>query len=88
MRLGFVAGRREKRSAGRAPRRAADTGNGLADQLRPLVGRWVAIKDDDVLFDAQTPRELVGWLTEHGQKADSVFRVPEDELAATGLAPQ
>jgi hypothetical protein len=87
MRLGFVAGRRQAGSASRA-RTAAGGGEGWADRLRPLVGRWVAIKDEDVLFDAGTPQELVRWLTEHGQKSDSVFRVPEDELAATGLAPQ
>jgi hypothetical protein len=60
----------------------------LSERLRSLVGQWVAIKDDDVLYDAKTPQQLVGWLSEHGQKADSVFRVPEDELAATGLAPR
>lgn len=98
MRLGFSAGRRDAGSVRRmhgarlktAEGDAASMGNGepLANRLRPLVGRWVAIKDDDILYDADTPKQLIGWLTEHGQKADSVFRVPEDELAATGLAPQ
>jgi hypothetical protein len=98
MRLGFPAGRRGAGSA-RGMRRAtlepaegnsasAGTGERLADRLRPLVGQWVAIKDDDILYGAKTPQQLIGWLSEHGQKADSVFRVPEDELAATGLAPQ
>lgn len=86
MRLGFSAGRR-----GTAPAPASDPsasgGHSLADRLRPLVGRWVAIKDDDILHAADTPQQLVEWLGEHGQKADSVFRVPESELAATGLAP-
>ncbi len=36
----------------------------------------------------ESPQELVAWLGRHGQKADSMFRVPEDELAATGLAPR
>lgn len=98
MRLGFAAGRRPTGSARRMPPATADlmegsvasteTGGVLAERLRPLAGQWVAIKDDDILYDAETPHQLVGWLTEHGQKADSVFRVPEDELAATGLAPQ
>jgi hypothetical protein len=98
MRLGFPAGRRRAASLRRTPsatleptgRDPASSGTGerLADRLRPLTGQWVAIKDDDILFDAPTPQQLVGWLSEHGQKADSVFRVPEDELAATGLAPQ
>lgn len=97
MRLGFPAGRRGARArpAVRGQRVAwmgaggasAGEDERLADRLRPLVGQWVAIKDDDVLHAAGTPRQLVGWLNEHGQKADSVFRVPEDELAATGLAP-
>lgn len=60
----------------------------LVDRLRPLIGQWVAIKGDDVLYAASTLQQLVGWLSKHGQKADSVFRVPGDELAATGLAPQ
>jgi len=88
MGLGFQAGRRR---AGLAPTAAtfpADRRAALVHQLRPLVGRWVAIKDDDVLHDAKTPQQLIAWLSEHGQTADTVFRVPEDEVAATGLAPQ
>jgi hypothetical protein len=98
MRLGFSAGRRNALSAPRMRRAtpgsaegnptSAGAGERLADRLRPLVGQWVAVKDDDILYDARTPQQLIGWLSEHGQKADSVFRVPEDEVAATGLAPQ
>jgi hypothetical protein len=47
----------------------------------------VAIKDDDVLHATATPHDLVGWLARHGQSADSMFRVPEDDVAASGLAP-
>jgi hypothetical protein len=65
----------------------APTAGRLAAQLRPLTGRWVALKDDDVLYDAESPQQLVAWLTKHDRAADSMFRVPEDELAATGLAP-
>jgi hypothetical protein len=98
MRLGFAAGRRPTGSVRRMRPAEADlmegslasteAGGVLAERLRPLAGQWVAIKADDILYYAKTPHQLVGWLTEHGQKADSVFRVPEDELAATGLAPQ
>lgn len=98
MRLGFRAGRRSSASVARTPGALLELGDGnagfagtselLVDRLRPFIGRWVAIKDDDVLYAARTPQQLVGWLSKHGQKADSVFRVPEDELAATGLAPQ
>jgi hypothetical protein len=54
---------------------------------RSLSGQWVAIKDDDIIHASSSPRELVGWLGQHGQKADTMFRVPEDDLAITGLAP-
>jgi hypothetical protein len=47
----------------------------------------VAIKDEDILHAAQSPQALVSWLARHGQQADSMFRVPEDETAASGIAP-
>ncbi|HEX8083190.1 MAG TPA: hypothetical protein VF529_02805 [Solirubrobacteraceae bacterium] len=93
MRLGFPVGRRESpgpadvRAAGAAGASGTDGPERLADRLRPLAGQWVAVKDDDVLHAADSPKALVGWLGRHGQVADSVFRVPEDELAVTGLAP-
>lgn len=59
----------------------------LIDTLRSLRGEWVAIKDDELLVAASTPQDLLGWLARHRQKADSMFRVPEDELAMGGLAP-
>lgn len=86
MRLGFTAGRRGPAApSGGVPKATERTR--LADRLRPRAGQWVAIKDDDVLHAARTPRELVAWLARHGQRADSMFRVPEDDRAATGLAP-
>jgi hypothetical protein len=95
MRLGFTAGRRGAglRTGDSNVRFEVDPASpepaheGLADQLRSLTGQWVAIKDGDVLRATDTPRELVDWLLHHGQRADSMFRVPEDALAATGLAP-
>jgi hypothetical protein len=89
MRLGFPAGRRGSGvlTTPVGGDVSAPAEERLANRLRPLTGRWVAIKDDDVLHASDTPHELVAWLAEHGQKADSMFRVPEDELAATGLAP-
>lgn len=62
-------------------------GSRLGERLAQFSGQWVAIKDDDILHSEQTPRELVGWLARHGQRADSMFRVPEDDRAASGLAP-
>jgi hypothetical protein len=91
IRLGFSAGRRPSKSTSSLVRatRVHSPGESelLGDRLRSFSGEWVAIKDDDVIHAAETPRELVQWLSHHGQKADSVFRVPEDELATTGLAP-
>jgi hypothetical protein len=91
IRLGFPAGRRGVAASN--TREINDHGprgpspERLTDRLRPLSGQWVAIKDDDILHASSSPRELVGWLGQHGQQADTMFRVPEDELALTGLAP-
>ena len=92
MRLGFAAGRRGTPGLATAPGRAVDAPTEvvekpLADRLRPLVGSWVAVADGDVIHAASSPQQLVAWLNEHGRKAETVFRVPEDEVAATGLAP-
>ena len=91
IRLGFSAGRRPPHTTGIRfePARLQSTSapGALADRLRSLAGTWVAIRDDDILHSSESPRELVAWLSRHGQKADSMFRVPEDERAATGLAP-
>lgn len=97
MRLGFRVGRRGSATATTRPgaRLNGPAGHSapsmadqrLADRLRPLVGQWVAIADDEILYAARTPQAVVGWLTRHGQRADSMFRVPEDSLATSGLAP-
>jgi len=91
IRLGFAAGRRPSASArspiGNSRVQSPVESERLGDRLRSFAGEWVAIKDDDVLHAANTPQELVEWLSRHRQKADSMFRVPEDDLAATGLAP-
>ncbi len=91
IRLGFPAGRRGVAAAN--PRETKDhaprgpSPERLTDRLRSLSGQWVAVKDDDIIHASSSPRELVGWLGQHGQQADTMFRVPEDELAVTGLAP-
>jgi hypothetical protein len=94
MRLGFAAGRRsagtrvqDSASGGQRHSASAMEPARLAEALQALVGQWVATKDDDVLYAADTPQEVVSWLARHGQRADSMFRVPEDERAASGLAP-
>jgi hypothetical protein len=86
LRLGFTAGRRGARprpalAAAEAPDES------LAERMRAFTGEWIAIKDDEILHASSTPQALVRWLGNNGQKADSIFRVPEDDLAASGLAP-
>jgi hypothetical protein len=99
MGLGFAAGRippassgllakGERAAVGYAP--VASRGERrreLGETLAALSGQWVAIKDDELLLAAPTPQELVGWLARHNRRADSMFRVPEDDVAASGLAP-
>jgi hypothetical protein len=59
----------------------------LAEALRPFVGQWVALRGTEVLVTAPTPKQVVAWLTEHGQQAQSVFRVPDSDGAIGGAAP-
>jgi hypothetical protein len=88
MGLGFAAGRRPQRRVRRAGAlRTAKAREELSGQLQQLAGKWVALNGHDVLYAADSPQKVVSWLAQHGQQADSMFRVPEDELAATGLAP-
>jgi hypothetical protein len=58
-----------------------------SETLEPYVGQWVATKGPEVLVGASDPRTVVAWLAGHGQKADSMFRVPGDEFEASGVAP-
>jgi hypothetical protein len=99
--LGFPAGRRTGRSdvrrGVRSGRRAAVarprrrggvmTARPTAETLEPYMGQWVATKGSEVLVAAPDPRAVVGWLAEHGQQADSMFRVPQDQFEASGVAP-
>ncbi len=86
-RLGFTAARRTAHptpSAGSAPRGSTTD---PVERLRPHIGEWVAVKDDDVLVAAATPAAVLAWLAQHDHTADSLFRVPEHETAAGGAAP-
>ena len=98
-RLGFPAGR----AAGRRERHAADApattpsstafGVGsrpapVTERLRPFIGLWVAVRGDEVLVAAPSPKEVVAWLAQHRQQAQSMFRVVGSEQAITGAAPQ
>jgi hypothetical protein len=59
-----------------------------AEALRPFIGLWVAVRGDDVLVAAPSPKEVVAWLAQHRQRAQSMFRVVDSEQAITGAAPQ
>jgi len=99
-RLGFSAGRAVSRRArhqvtSRAatpPLSAASGTDGrpapVAEALRPFIGLWVAVRGDDVLVAAPSPKEVVAWLAQHRQRAQSMFRVVDSEQAITGAAPQ
>jgi hypothetical protein len=96
-RLGFpaarVAGSRERPVRGNVPPApiAGETAakqQTLVEALRPFIGQWVAVRGDEVLVAAPSPKDVVAWLTQHGQRAQSMFRVPDSEQAVAGAAPQ
>jgi len=98
-RLGFTAARAAHPSAHHrggspaAPVRPAVSGTAgrpesLVEALRPFIGLWVAIRGDEVLVAAPSAKEIVAWLAQHRQCAQSMFRVPDSEQAITGAAPQ
>jgi hypothetical protein len=91
-RLGFTAARRsaDARGAGgsvdggnRAPARRQ------AEMLRPHIGKWVALDGAlEVLVAADSPQDVLAWLARHDRRADGgMFRVPEEQWQAEGLAP-
>lgn len=84
-RLGFTAGRRLDATRGSSParHRLAKAGTEAA-VLRPFVGQWVAQLGSEVLVAASTPQAVLAWLERHNQHADAMFRVPLDEIEATG----
>ena len=99
-RLGFPAARaassREHRvpaaqAAGPSEPGAVEPGSKLrtlVEALRPFIGLWVAVREDEVLVAAPSPQDVVAWLAQHGQRAQSMFRVPDSDHAITGAAPQ
>ncbi|HZL48904.1 MAG TPA: hypothetical protein VFC30_07805 [Solirubrobacteraceae bacterium] len=91
--LGFPAGRRSRPPSPEPVAHPARRGaqamrtRPTAETLEPFVGQWVATKEGEVLVAAPEPSAVVGWLAEHRRQADSMFRVPSDELEAGGLTP-
>jgi hypothetical protein len=99
-RLGFPAGRAASRrghhqvdssaaaAAGPTVSVTAERPEPLVEALRPFIGLWVAVRDDEVLVAAPSAKEVIAWLARHRQRAQSMFRVPGSEQAITGAAPQ
>ena len=98
-RLGFTAGRAASprghnpaTSPAAPPPPAASGATGRpeppVEALRPFIGLWVAVRGDEVLVAAPSPKEVVAWLAKHHQRAQSMFRVLDSEQAITGAAPQ
>ncbi|MGI8411705.1 MAG: hypothetical protein ACR2LV_03160 [Solirubrobacteraceae bacterium] len=52
--------------------------------MEPFVGQWVATRGSEVLVGADDPHVVVGWLAEHDQPADSMFRGPSGEFQTSG----
>ena len=54
------------------PLAASEADNSLAspvEALRPFISLWVAVRNDEVLVAAPSPREIVAWLAQHRQRA-------------------
>ncbi len=51
----------------------------LEAELRAHGGDWVAIRGSRLLIADPQAEVVVGWLRDHGERADSVFRVPAGE---------
>jgi hypothetical protein len=86
-RLGFTVGRRSREPQRERPPQPGPHQGREADLLRPYAGQWVAQRGLEVLIAADTPQAVLDWLERHNQQADAMFRVPSDDVAATGVAP-
>lgn len=84
-RLGFAVRRRGSASATPPEESQLDRNSNNADALRPFRGRFVAVRGQaEVLFDANTPEEVVRWLRGHNVRSDGIFRVPLDPTVDVG----
>ena len=79
MRLGFVAARAvPSPEPDRGDPRDGPYGGRQAELLESYKGKWVAMAGPlEVLVAADTPQEVVAWVTKHKRKAAyGMFRVP------------
>lgn len=95
MRLGFVAARASHAlpNAAEPQPDEPDGGDGpqhgrQAAALRPHVGKWVALGGPtEVLVAADSPQDVLAWLSRHGVQATGMFRVPAELAETEGAAP-
>ena len=84
-RLGFGVHRRRPVSAPSGGPDVPERRRGSeAAVLRPYVGRWVAQDGLEVLFDAESPQDVVRWLRRNGLSA-TVWRVPATAVEAGSM---
>jgi hypothetical protein len=94
IRLGFVAARASRPvSSDSAHARDDHGGDGpqhgrQAAALEPYIGKWVALAGPtEVLVAADSPQDVLAWLSRHGRQASGMFRVPTRLAEAEGAAP-
>lgn len=51
------------------------------EDIEKFAGRWVAIKDGEVLFDGETPEAVTDWLRRAGTTPDIVRQLPAEAEA-------
>jgi hypothetical protein len=87
-RLGFAAARTHRRDREAAESQGPGSGK-QADALRPFLGQWVALAGPtEVLVAADSPQEVLAWLSRHGRRASyGMFRVPTSLSESEGVAP-
>ena len=89
-RLGFVAARAGGDDSGdEVPGGDGPHSGRQAAALAPYTGQWVALAGPtDVLVAADSPDEVLAWLTKHERRASfGMFRVPTSVEEAEGIAP-
>ena len=71
---------------GAEPESGLPHGGRQAAALAPYAGQWVALSaPTEVLVAADTPHEVLGWLTQQNRRADyGMFRVPTESRDAEG----
>lgn len=85
--LGFAVGRRPQIADRQSTSADGDRQPEPGVSFESLVGQWVALRGGELLVSSPRPADVVSWLATHRQRADTMFRVPEDEAGATGIAP-